>query len=185
MRRINRDVSTPYDIEPGRRVVFYGIVGAFLAVAPSALLLVDVPNYLRPWVSVYLVLWACEWGNFFAGRWVDSLNERVALLRARLSLNDQLTDEEEKRPPGRVKWMPATIGYFERAVYSVLIALNPQSGATFIGLWVGLKMAGGWQLWSKGTTYGNALFFTGLLGNAMSVSFGVVAGLVIYSWFHP
>jgi tetrahydromethanopterin S-methyltransferase subunit B len=92
---------------------------------------------------------------------------------------DGLLEEEKKSYPGRVPWMPAWIGLFERALYCLLIGGNVDGGAAFIGVWVGIKLAGGWQVWSKGTTYGRAIFFSGLLGNAMSVIYGIVAGLVI------
>jgi hypothetical protein len=84
-----------------------------------------------------------------------------------------------------VDWIPGWIGFFERALYSLLIGLDVGGGAAFIGVWIGVKLAGGWQSWSKGTTYGRATLGVGLLGNAMSVLFGVVAGLVIRTYVHP
>src|SRR5208337_2276734 len=108
--------------------------------------------------------------------WSRALHKRVTLLRSQLVSIDALTDEEKALPPGRLEWMPAWVGAFERAFYCLLIGLNVTGGVAFIGVWVGLKSAGGWQIWSKGTTYGRAIFFAGLLGNAMSILFGVVAG---------
>jgi len=42
-----------------------------------------------------------------------------------------------------------------------------------------VKSAGGWANWSKGTTYGRAVLFVGLLGSAMSVLFALFGGLLI------
>jgi hypothetical protein len=91
----------------------------------------------------------------------------------------ELTPEEQEQYPQRLRWQPAWVGIFERAFYCLLIGLHIEGGGAFIAGWVALKMAGGWQLWSRGTTYGRAIFFSGLLGNTMSVLFGVVSGLVI------
>ena len=81
------------------------------------------------------------------------------MLRSRLERLDLLSDEEKQKHLGRVRWMPAIVGLFERFFYTLLVVLNVSSGASFIAVWVGLKLAGGWQVWSKGTTYGHALFF--------------------------
>jgi hypothetical protein len=167
-------------------VKFLGILGVLAAIAPSLLFYFKVPDNWHIWASPLLILYASVLTSWITERWSRALHERAAELRKRLADAELLTDEDRKRPaPGRVPWMPAFVGMFERAFYALLIGFDASSGATFIAVWVGLKLAGGWQLWSKGTTYGNALFFTGLLGNAMSVSIGVVTGLVLYSWFHP
>ena len=178
--------NDPYDVPAGRRVKFWGIFGVLAAIAPSLLFYFKVPDDWHIGASPLLILYASVLTDWITERWSRALHERADVLRKRLADANLLTNEEKgSPPPGRVRWMPAAVGMFERAFYALLISLDVSSGATFIAVWVGLKLAGGWQLWSKGTTYGNALFFTGLLGNAMSVSIGVVTGLVLYSWFHP
>jgi hypothetical protein len=87
------------------------------------------------------------------------------------------TAEDEQA--GRVLWIPLLVGVFERAIITTLVGWQVSGTAGFIGAWVAVKSAGGWSTWSKGTTYGRAVFFTGLLGSAMSILFAVVGGLII------
>jgi hypothetical protein len=182
----NKQVADdPYSIPAGWRVAVWGLLGAALAAAPAGLLLLEVPKEYRPWTVVGLVLWAVLVGHFVTSGWVSALHERISYLRTRLERHGLLSDDEQKKRLGRLPWMPAVLGLFERAFYSMLVGLAVSSGASFIAVWVGLKLAGGWQVWSKGTTFGHALFFVGLLGNAMSVLFGVVAGLVINTLITP
>jgi len=85
------------------------------------------------------------------------------------------------KPPTRIKWIACYIGIAERIVFAVLIGWSVSGAAGFIGSWVLAKQLGGWNSWGKeGTTHSIALFFLGLLGNAMSVLLGVVAGLIIF-----
>jgi hypothetical protein len=84
------------------------------------------------------------------------------------------------RTPLRIKWIACYIGIAERIIFAVLVGWSVSGAAGFIGSWVLAKQLGGWNTWSKGTTYGIALFFLGLLGNAMSVLLGVIAGLIIF-----
>ena len=79
----------------------------------------------------------------------------------------------------RVRWIPITVGGFERAIITTLVRWNVSGSAAFIGAWVAVKTAGGWASWSKETTYGRAILFIGLLGNALSILFGLVGGLMI------
>jgi hypothetical protein len=89
------------------------------------------------------------------------------------------TDDKEAT---RIHWIPLTVGILERILFTVLVGWNVTGAAGFIGSWVLVKQLGGWNSWgNKGTTYSRAVFFVGLLGNAMSVLFGVVGGLIIFS----
>lgn len=186
--------QTEVHISQGWEVFVWGILGSIFGIAPATIVLIpevrefitsmtSVMPYVMPrWkIQLLLVIWACLTGWFFISRWSDSLHEQVSLLKVRLILNGELTPEEQVQHPVRVPWIPAWTGIFERALYCLLIGFDVPGGATFIGAWVVLKSAGGWQAWSKGTAYGRATFFAGLLGNAMSILFGVVAGLVIRS----
>ena len=89
--------------------------------------------------------------------------------------------QQEDKEATRIKWIPSTIGVAERILFTVLIGWNVSGTAGFIGSWILVKQLGGWNSWGKGTTYNRAVFFVGLLGNTMSVLFGVVGGLIIYS----
>lgn len=168
-------------VPQGGAVAASGIIGVVLACLPAIALLPSVPALHKSLHFIGPVLWACLVGWPVTYFWSKALHKRIALLRQELMNVDGLLDEEKQSYPGRVPWMPAWIGLFERAFYSVLIGLDVEGGAAFIGVWIGLKLAGGWQLWSTGSTYGRAIFFSGLLGNIMSAAFGLVAGLVIRS----
>jgi hypothetical protein len=182
------------DIPQGWKVLICGIIGSFLGILPAAIFIPGVypvlPGMLAlPWLWTVLVpiCWACFVGWPITYFWSKWLHERVdECLRHHLFSAGELTPEEQVQYPRRIRWLPAWLGIFERAFYCLLIGLHIEGGAVFIAGWVALKMAGGWQLWSRGTTYGRAIFFSGLLGNTMSVLFGVVSGLVIrfYSNFY-
>lgn len=82
-------------------------------------------------------------------------------------------------PAERVWWIPLLIGVFERGIITTLVGWQVSGAAVFIGAWVAVKTAGGWTTWSKGTTYARAVLFVGLLGNAMSIAFALLGGLMI------
>ena len=82
-------------------------------------------------------------------------------------------------PAERIWWIPLLIGVFERAIITTLVAFPISGAAGFIGAWVAVKSAGGWAVWNKGTTYGRAVLFAGLLGSAMSIIFGLSGGIII------
>jgi hypothetical protein len=168
-------------VPQGWEVFASGTIGSLLGIVPALMLLPGAPTLPSPWKVVLPICWACFVGWPVTYIWSAALHKRIAALRSELIAAEALTLEERKQYPGRVPWMPAWIGLFERALYCLLIGLDVAGGATFIGVWVGIKLAGGWQVWSKGTTYGRAILFAGLLGNAMSVLFGVVAGLATRS----
>ena len=87
------------------------------------------------------------------------------------------TDTESQAD--RIWWIPLAIGILERAIITTLVAFAISGAAGFISGWVAVKSAGGWASWSKGTTYGRATLFVGLLGSAMSILFGLIGGIII------
>ena len=101
--------------------------------------------------------------------WSRRLHAAVVCLR-------QDAEEEATRVP----WIPLLVGLFERVIITTFVGWNVSGTAGFIGAWVAVKSAGGWQNWSKGTTYGRAILSIGLLGSAMSILFGLVGGLIIW-----
>lgn len=144
---------------PGWGLVISGKVYSLFGIAPGF--------FLIPYVKIpVLTCWACIVGIPFTTWWSKALHNRI-------------TAQRQARAQIRVQWLPAWIGVFERAFYCILIGYNISGAAALIGVWVGLKSAGGWQKFSKGTTYGRAIFFSGLLGDCMSALFGIVAGTLI------
>ena len=90
---------------------------------------------------------------------------------------------DEERPASRISWFPIATGVLERLIYRTLVGFEVSGAAAFIGAWVTIKAIGGWATWSQDSSkYGKALFFSGLLGSAMSVLFGLTGGLLISKW---
>lgn len=172
-------------VKQGCGVVFVGILGSLLAIIPSTLLLPSFPFVMYTPSKVLIpVIWAVGMGGLITYFWSKAIHERLEILRTRLFEEDLLC-EDEKLAPGRLIWMPVWLGMFERGYYSLLIGLNVSGAATFIGVWVGFKLTSGWQTWGKGTTYSRALRFAGLLGNAMSLSYGIISGIVMKHLLDP
>ena len=78
----------------------------------------------------------------------------------------------------RVPWMAVLVGIFERALITTLVAYDISGGGSFITAWIAITMAIGWQRWGSGTRYARAAAFMALLGNAMSILFGLVGGIL-------
>ncbi|MFB0521205.1 MAG: hypothetical protein ACETWD_07240 [Desulfatiglandales bacterium] len=87
------------------------------------------------------------------------------------------TEKDEQAERDRL--IPLLLGVFERLIITTLVGWKVPGTGAFIAGWFGLKSAGGWSSWSKGTTYGRATFFAGLLGSMMSLLFAIVGGLII------
>lgn len=98
-----------------------------------------------------------------------------AFLHSRLRKYGHQTEPEAQR----IWWIPLLVGVLERAIITTMVAFKISGAAGFIGAWVAVKSAGGWASWSKGTTYGRAVLFAGLLGSAMSILFGLTGGIII------
>jgi hypothetical protein len=173
-------------LEPLKKltVPFWGIVGVALATAP-ALLFLPSPLTILPLPILISIVWASLAGWPVTSAWSRALHKQAEFLKNPVDFERGVNRDVQESEAGRVDWIPGWIGFFERTLYSLLIGLDIGGGATFIGVWIGVKLAGGWQSWSKGTTYGRATLGIGLLGSAMSALFGVVAGLVIRAYVHP
>jgi hypothetical protein len=78
----------------------------------------------------------------------------------------------------RVWWIAVLVGSFERALITTLVAYDISGSGSFIVTWVGIKMALGWQRWGQGTQYARAAAFIALLGNAVSILFGLGGGII-------
>jgi hypothetical protein len=178
-------MKTKITVKQGCCVVFLGILGSLLAIVPSVLLLPSFPCLPTHCELLLPIIWACFVGWPVTFYWSKAIHERIKDLRLKLIKEKLFSEDELKQDAGRLPWMPAWIGIFERAFYALLIGLNVTGGFAFIGAWVAIKLAGGWQVWSKGSTYGRAVLFAGLLGNAMSLSFGLISGIVIEKLLNP
>ncbi len=176
----NRRKDTPHKW----LVSILGISGILVGIAP-AILLLPSPLTTPPLPILISICWAPLAGIPITSAWAKALHKRVSVLKTHVDFKTGAEPDVQEPEAERVDWIPAWIGFFERLLYSLLIGLDIGGGAAFIGVWIGVKLAGGWQSWSKGTTYGRATFFVSLLGNAMSVLFGVVAGLVIRAYTRP
>jgi hypothetical protein len=91
--------------------------------------------------------------------------------------------KEDIEPPERATEWPVWTGILERLIYTTFVGFDISGAAAFIGAWVTIKAIGGWASWSADKElYGKVLFFSALLGSAISVLFGVVGGLIILKW---
>jgi hypothetical protein len=169
-------------VSPGPHVLIVAFLGPVVGLAPLGLVAWGV---LAPLLSpnapsvVFLVCWGVGLGAVAGSWWIESLHARVDAWATQLREKYPKAKDGEHDSPLRLPWMPSLLGAFERLIYILLLAFNVESGATFIGVWVALKMAGGWQLMKPGTPVGRATFVVGLLGNAMSVLYGIGAGAAI------
>jgi hypothetical protein len=80
----------------------------------------------------------------------------------------------------RVWWIAVLVGVFERTLITTLVAHDISGSGSFIVTWVGIKMALGWQRWGSGKRYARAAGFIALLGNAMSILFGLFGGILCH-----
>lgn len=70
-------------------------------------------------------------------------------------LIDKTVSRDTEEPAlERIWWIPMLIGIFERTIIATLVAYEISGAAAFIGTWIGIKIAGGWQQWSIGTVHG-------------------------------
>jgi hypothetical protein len=73
----------------------------------------------------------------------------------------------------RIWWIAVMIGIFERLIITTLMAYAASAVGAFLTGGMGIKFASGWQRWSRNTRYTRAAAFMALLGNAMSILFGL------------
>ena len=184
-------VASRSELRSALEMTYFGVGGTLIAIAP-AIFFFPSPLTTPPLPIVISVIWASLVGWPITSVWSKILHKRLEprrmkldFVRSKVDFEKGLEHSSQESAPERVDWIPGWLGFFERALYSLLIGLDVGGGAAFIGVWIGIKLAGGWQSWSKGTTYGRATVGVGLLGNAMSVLFGVVAGLARRAQTHP
>ena len=167
------------DVPQGGRLVLVGAFGMAFAILPALLPLVPLDLAPGPLAVAVPLAWAVLIGLPVAYLWTATLHARMAALRNGLRKVGGLTVDEDRTSPGRVPWMEAWLGLFERAAYAALIGFAVPGAAAFIAIWVALRQAEGWQVWSKGTTYGRSVFLAAMLQTAMSLAFGLSAGLAM------
>jgi len=119
--KLTPETVTPVRVPQGAEVLFWGIFGVVLAILPILLLLPGAPRLQTPWSTIAPILWACFVGWPATYYWSGALHKRIAVLKNELDKVNSLLPEEKKQYPGRVPWMPAWIGLFERAFYAVLV----------------------------------------------------------------
>jgi hypothetical protein len=69
------------------------------------------------------------------------------------------------------------IGFTEQMAAILLIYFSPLYLAPFVGGWIGLKYAAGWQ--PSGTAFAREKSLLALIGTVWSFGFGIAAGLLI------
>lgn len=81
---------------------------------------------------------------------------------------------------GHQAYLPALLGVLERFLY---VAALLQGYAEFVGVWLALKVAGGWKGWTEGEEgiHGRHLFNSTLIGSGLSLVWAVV-GAAIVAW---
>ena len=80
--------------------------------------------------------------------------------------------------------LPAQVGIVERSLYTASILAEQEQ---FIAVWLGLKAISSWSIWNKlkdakgqanGAISGRSVFNIYLIGNGLSVAYGVVGGWI-------
>ena len=108
-------------------------------------------------------------------------------------LISRIREEAYKEIPHseRFRWHAQAVGLIERALYtSSWVAAKPE----FIGLWLAIKVAGQWKRWTEEqedptvlrwgkqeqeTVPARAYYNVFLIGNALSITYGVLGGIII------
>jgi hypothetical protein len=87
-------------------------------------------------------------------------------------------EQDPNAKPGHQGYLPAILGVLERLLY---IAALLAGFAEFIGVWLVLKVAGGWEGWSKGRekVLGRHLFNASMVSSALSLLWAVVGTAMI------
>ena len=92
-------------------------------------------------------------------------------------------DEEESVIRG-FAWMAQMVGCVERALYVASFQLGK---IEFIGIWLALKVAGGWKRWGEEKKFdgrlilGRSFYQIFLIGNALSVGYALT-GAKLVEW---
>jgi len=107
-------------------------------------------------------------------------NRPTFLFRKKAIRLAQSLGDRKERPP-LIEWLPIIIGVTERFVALTLVLTAPAYLPAFIGGWVALKFAIGWQRVKlhddKQIAEGS---FVGLIGNVISFAIPIAVGLVLY-----
>ena len=123
--------------------------------------------------GVSMQLWTATIGYLFAvvvGGVLISLVSRKALHRIGMPTPGRSDDAEAMANP----WTAVYVGIIERILYVSSLQLGTEE---FIGLWLGLKVAGGWTRWSEK----RKIFQIFLIGSGLSVMYAAV-GFKLIGW---
>ena len=90
-----------------------------------------------------------------------------------LKLLFNLKSEKEFKPANR--WPPVLVGFCESVMYPIAFLIGRYE---FIGVWLAVKVAGGWDSWRTGNE-GRNRFQMFLIGNALSISLGFLTFVLI------
>lgn len=123
------------------------------------------------WVEIVLNFFGYMFAVVFADLFINKTIRKIRnVLRAAY----------DKELPDYVPVLPRTVGFVERALY---IAAIQMGAPEFIGLWITLKTASRWEIWSKhgkDEIPGRATFNIFVAGNGLSIAYAVLGYLIIY-----
>jgi threonine/homoserine/homoserine lactone efflux protein len=105
----------------------------------------------EPWVecgliAITLLFAAIVLSSVIVGWLRHSMYKRIRDDAKGTPLECCAEQEDELEPEGKVEWLGELLGGLEVLVYASAVAtVGIQAGGTFFLVWVGLKMATGWQ----------------------------------------
>jgi len=130
--------------------------------------------------AVLCILIPLVWGNKYSWGYTISIALALPLTFLWASLlrkkaGDPSTGE-------RLSWMPILIGIFERGIITTLVGFNVPGAGAFMGILIITKASQNWgSLISPNDSKKAKIGFSrNLLGSLMSLSFGILGGLIIY-----
>ena len=167
------------NLSQGKGIFWSAFLGLMVVFLPLIL-------FFQPGFAVNLAtsiaissIWALALGTIMTYWFSSTLHNRIKELKPVLTKGLPKEYKNRKGPPTRLPWIPFWLGIFERILFTLLVGLNVEGAGTFIIAWIGAKLASGWGTWSGGEAYGRAIFFAGFLGSALSLLYGVSAGLIL------
>lgn len=128
------------------------------------------------------------WGPYAAGYGFAVLGGHLLPPSTPLWKRNRREPYSEKENPVYDPFIGRVMGLVERPLY---VAAFLAKEATFVGIWLGLKVAGGWKGWEKGIILANGKEIPGrivfnimLIGSAVSVAYGWVGAQMTRSLQH-
>ncbi len=143
-----------------------------------------------PWMALLPLLQAINWTGFWpryvVGFAFSTLTGGAFIRSLTRSMHEEVNVYIQSEYPGlpidRIRafpWFPEVFGYIERPMYTASYLLGKPE---FIGIWLGVKMLARWSLPQTAEdkiTDSRHRYYPVLIGNSLSVAYGVAGALVI------